>query len=253
MQKIVPPTHCPSCDSELELVNDQLFCRDSGCPAQTAKKVEHYAKTVKIKGLGPKTIEKIEFEDISEIYKLDREFYVDLLGKALGNKLMDEIEKSKEQPLSTFISAFSIPLIGKTAGDKLAQVTDNIDAISYEMCKTAGLGDKAATNLCDWLATEWEEVYKFLPVKIIKSKLPAPSLGISVVLTGKIPGYTRPKLTEELKTLGFEVKSSVSSKTDYVLAGSNRTQSSTEKKAEGLGIPIVNSLEELVEASNSEK
>ena len=52
MTEIVPPTSCPTCASVLELVNDQLFCRNKLCPAQSAKRVEHFAKTLKIKGLG---------------------------------------------------------------------------------------------------------------------------------------------------------------------------------------------------------
>jgi DNA ligase (NAD+) len=58
LRQIVPPTNCPACNSDLELVNDQLFCRNSLCPAQSAKKLEHFARTIKIKGLGPSTIEK---------------------------------------------------------------------------------------------------------------------------------------------------------------------------------------------------
>ena len=48
--EILPPTQCPSCDSVLEWVNDQLFCRNGSCPAQNSKAVEHFAKTIKIKG-----------------------------------------------------------------------------------------------------------------------------------------------------------------------------------------------------------
>ena len=54
--EILPPTQCPSCDSVLEWVNDQLFCRNRACPAQNSKAVEHFAKTIKIKGLGPAAI-----------------------------------------------------------------------------------------------------------------------------------------------------------------------------------------------------
>ena len=58
-QEILAPTHCPSCDSELDWVNDSLYCRNRLCPAQNSKAVEHFAKTMKIKGLGPASIEKL--------------------------------------------------------------------------------------------------------------------------------------------------------------------------------------------------
>ena len=58
MKKIEIPVNCPVCDSKLELVQDQLFCRNSSCDAQVQGKLEHFAKTMKIKGLGPRTIDK---------------------------------------------------------------------------------------------------------------------------------------------------------------------------------------------------
>lgn len=252
--KIEPPTNCPTCDSPLELVKDQLFCRNTSCSAQINKRIEHYAKVMKIKGLGPKTVEKLSLESINDLYELTIKDLSNHLGDRMASKLYKEIEGSKTTDLATFISAFSIPLIGTTAGSKLAKVTSSIEDISFKTCKSAGLGDIASANMLNWIAEEWENEYKLLPVKIIKTTIQkaSPSLGLTVVLTGKLEGYTRSKLKTELEALGFDIKSTVSSKTNVVLAGANKNPTSTETKAEKLGIPITYSIAELIELKDSE-
>ena len=70
MKQIIPPTDCPACGSTLELVNEQLFCRNTKCPAQWDKKLEGFASTLKIKGLGPATISKLGVESLPELYEL---------------------------------------------------------------------------------------------------------------------------------------------------------------------------------------
>ena len=91
-QEINFPTNCPSCDSELEWVNDSLYCRNHLCPAQNAKAVEHFAKTMKIKGLGPASIRKLGWTCPSEIYLTSRESILASLGsEKVTSKLMLEI------------------------------------------------------------------------------------------------------------------------------------------------------------------
>ena len=85
------PTDCPSCGSKLEQVNSQLFCRNISCEAQSSKKVEAFAKKMKIKGLGPSTISKLELTHISEIYELDKDYLVSILGDKTGTKIQKKI------------------------------------------------------------------------------------------------------------------------------------------------------------------
>jgi len=73
LREIVPPTNCPACSSILVWINDQLFCKQSDCSAQSTKKIEHFAKTLKIKGLGPATIEKLGLSDYHDIFSLTQE------------------------------------------------------------------------------------------------------------------------------------------------------------------------------------
>ena len=64
MQQIYPPANCPACGSILEWEKDQLFCKSNTCGGKTHKMVEHFAKTLRIKGLGPRTIEKLEILEL---------------------------------------------------------------------------------------------------------------------------------------------------------------------------------------------
>lgn len=239
------PTTCPCCGSSLTRVNDQLFCTSDDCIAQVAKRIEHFAKTIKIKGLGEKTIEKLGFSSILDIYSCSKQYLVDTIGAALGNKLADEIEKSLNQPLSKVIASLSIPLVGETAGGKLERVVNHPGDITFEVCKKAGLGDKASTNLVEWLGkNSW--LYE-LPIKYIvqasepPSKLPSKG---KVVITGKLKDFkNRAEAAKALETLGFEVTETLNKQTAYLVNEEGKSSSKTEK-AKQLNIPIV-SIEDL--------
>ena len=88
MTEIQAPTHCPSCNSSLEWSNHLLYCRNSDCDSQSAKKLKHFAKTLKIKGLGPASINKLGLTSLEEIYALDLDTLCEKLSSdKLGQKL----------------------------------------------------------------------------------------------------------------------------------------------------------------------
>lgn len=96
MQTIQAPTNCPSCGSLLEWSNDLLYCRSNSCVSQKQKKIEHFAKTLKIKGLGPSAINKLGLTDIDEIYSLTEEDISEgLSSEKLAKKLYAEIKNSE--------------------------------------------------------------------------------------------------------------------------------------------------------------
>src|SRR5574340_1092551 len=103
--KILIPNNCPECGAELVRINDQLFCQNKACPAQINKKVEHFAKTLGIKGLGEKTIQKLFLESIPELYQLDLDELKEIVGEKTAVKLLDEIEKSKSSSFATVLAA----------------------------------------------------------------------------------------------------------------------------------------------------
>ena len=159
MTKIEAPTNCPSCSSVLEEVNYLLYCRNPQCGEKVLKLIEHFAKTLKIKGLGPATVAKLDIVSLEELYSLTCDEIADQIGsEVLAVKLVDELNRSKTAPLNVLLPAFSIPLIGKSASEKLSKVCIDIEEIDYELCRQAGLGDKAATNLCKWIDEDFYQV-----------------------------------------------------------------------------------------------
>ena len=248
MTKITIPTQCPSCTSKLERLNDLLFCRNSDCGARINKRLEHFAKTLGIKGLGAKTIEKLDLADLTEIFYLDREEAVAVLGSTkIVDKLLDEINRAKSASLATVISSFSIPLIGGTAGNKIAGVVRNIDEITLDLCKKAGLGDKAAANLMDWIEIEYAEMKEFLPFTFdAPSTTPSNTNGETICITGKLSSYkTKSEATTILIGLGFKVVESVSKTLNYLVDEDNK-HSSKRQKADEYGIQIITSLKDFI-------
>lgn len=245
---IQAPKNCPSCQSTLVLIKDTLYCKNSQCPAQSAKQIEHFAKTLRIKGLGPNTIEKLGLENITQIYDLDLGVVTAMLGSVkLAVKLLTEIERSKKEPLNTVLPAFGIPLIGRSATDKLSQVCGSIFDIDYEECKAAGLGPKATENLLDWLATDFHDLYD-LPFSFEFEKSVSSSKesrGI-VCISGKLKSFkTKAEATKILEELGYTVKDSLT-KDVTILINESGVESAKTVKAEASGVRIVNNINELI-------
>ena len=245
--KINIPTHCPCCEYPLELVNDQLFCRNTSCSAQLSKKLEHFCKTLGIKGMGPKTLEKLDLQDLTEIFYLDIDDLTIKLGsKRIAEKLIEEIESCKVASLSTVLASFSIPLIGSTAGKKISEVVSTLDQIDVEVCKTAGLGDKATQNLMSWISTEYQELKEFLPFTFSSGRITSNTSGKTICITGKLVSYkTKAEAAEALASAGYQVVESVTKTLDYLVDEQDGT-SSKRKKAESYGITIVKNLNQFL-------
>lgn len=242
--RIEIPTCCPACDYKLELVNQQLFCRNTACDAQIQKKAEQFVKVIGIKGLGPKTIEALDLTDLTELYYLDQSEIASLIGSAkTAEKLFAEIENSKKASLAQVLAAMSIPLVGMTASTKISSVVSHIDEINAETCKLAGLGEKVTNNLLTWLDTEFKETRDFWPFSFESKKSnESASTGKTVCITGKlVTCSTKAEATEQLTAHGYRVVDTISSKTDYLLDEGNKG-SSKRQKAEELGITIITNL-----------
>lgn len=243
------PKNCPCCDYPLEWVNDQLFCRNSACSAQLNKKLEHFTKTLGIKGFGPKTVEKLNIADITEVFYLDEEQVADALGsERLAEKLILEIHRAKSSDLATVLASFSIPLMGTTASNKLCQVVADIDEITQETCKQAGLGDKVTKNLLDFLEHEFPEMRPFLPFSFKSgTKSSADTTGQpTVCITGKLKSFkTKAEASAALTAAGYKVVESVTKTTNYLVDEDNKG-SSKRNKADELGINIVPNLKDFL-------
>ena len=247
MKFIEEPTICPCCSFKLEKVQDQLFCRNTACEAQVHKKIEHFVKTLGIKGLGPKTIEKLNIQEITEIFYLDRASMNAAVGEKVSDKILEEIERVKTSSFATVLASFSIPLVGQTAASKLSTVVSAFEDITLENCKKAGLGDKVTQNLLEWYSTEYQEIKEFLPFNFTVQTQTNTSNNKKVCITGKLKNFKTKKDADDfLSSLGFLAVDSVT-KDVAVLINENNSVSSKVDKAKKYGIPIINDINNLKE------
>ncbi len=247
MQTIQAPTSCPSCDSVLDVVNNLLFCRNTSCTSQTHKRLEHFAKTLKIKGLGPKAIEKLGVTTSQELYLLTLDDLVLLLeSEKIGAKVFDEIQKSKGVPLNVVLPALSIPLIGNTAAKKLASVCDYLADIDEESCQSAGLGPKATENLLQYIQENVDALLAHPFSFKFEKPIAVANKGV-VCISGKLKSYkTKAEATEILQQQGYTVKGSLTQDVT-ILINESGIQSSKTKSAQSKGILIITNLQEFLE------
>lgn len=238
-----PPTNCPSCNSDLVWKKDQLYCVSPTCPAQQSKQVEHFVKTMKIKGLGPATIKKLDLTSISEIYINDLS---KIPSEKIREKIEAEIEKSKSASLNEVLPALGIPLVGKSATDKLSVVCNSIFDINEETCRQAGLGDKTTDNLLSWLATNLDWCLE-LPFDFLFKKVKEPKeVKGTICITGRLSSYkTKAEATKDLEQAGWKVVSSVTKQVTHLVNESGKSTAKTEK-AEASGITIVNNIKDIL-------
>ncbi|WDR22207.1 DNA ligase [Salmonella phage vB_SenS_UTK0009] len=257
--KIEIPTQCPSCGSKLDLVNGQLFCRNkSNCPAQSSKLIENFCTKMKLKGFGPKTIEKLELTKISELFYLTEEDLVRAVGSKVAAKLISELNTKVRGDIDfgSVLGSLGIPLIGEVAAKKLSQ-----NCTSFHDVKADG---KAGENYKTWLNSPQGKDVIELPWKfstgirgakadiIITDDLVAQPNGITVCITGSLQDFAnRTDATNYLESLGYTVKKSVTKDVKYLICeDESKRSSSSYKKAETNGIEIL-SIKELLEKNNN--
>ncbi|QXV85278.1 NAD-dependent DNA ligase B subunit [Escherichia phage TrudiRoth] len=257
--KIEIPTQCPSCGSKLDLVNGQLFCRNkSNCPAQSSKLIENFCTKMKLKGFGPKTIEKLELTKISELFYLTEEDLVGAVGSKVATKLISELNTKVRGDIDfgSVLGSLGIPLIGEVAAKKLSQ-----NCTSFYDVKADG---KAGENYKTWLNSPQGKDVIELPWKfstgirgtkadiIITDDLVAQPNEITVCITGSLQDFAnRTDATNYLESLGYTVKKSVTKDVKYLICeDESKRSSSSYKKAETNGIEIL-SIKELLEKNNN--
>lgn len=247
MQMIQAPTNCPSCGSLLDVVNNLLFCRNTSCGSQTLKKIEHFAKTLKIKGLGPRAIQKLRVTTSQELYSLTLEEFVQLLeSEKIGVKVFEEVQKSRGVPMNVILPALSIPLIGNTASKKLAAVCDYLADIDEESCKSAGLGPKATENLLQYIQENVDELLAHPFSFKFEKPIAVANKGV-VCISGKLKSYkTKSEASEILQQQGYTVKGSLT-RDVTILVNESGIESAKTKQARDKGIKIINNLLDFLE------
>ena len=251
MKRIEIPTNCPSCGSVLELVNEQLFCRNDYCEAKNDKKLENFVSKLKIKGLGPATMKRLKVEDIVELYELERhEIIMRLDSEKIGSKVYEELEKSKSVDLQTLIPAFSIPLIGRSVSEKICRTVSNIRDINELTCSEAGIGPKATENLLAWLGKEFypNHYLDLLPFDFTSSysAVEVKEVKGTVCISGKLKTYaSKAHAQQVLENYGFIVKSSLTKDCTHLINESG-IESAKTKTARDRGVEIITNMKLLI-------
>ena len=248
MQKIIPPTNCPICSTILEWEKDQLFCYNPHCSGKTTKRIEHFAKTLRIKGLGPRTVEKLKISNFYDLYELPLEMMIDALqSEKLAVKLHREINASKGVDLVDLLPAFSIKLIGTTASQKICEKVNSLLELNEKICSEAGLGPKATENLLDWFYEEFTDGYDRLPFSwktTVQKRTETETKGI-VCITGKLKSYkTKAAATKVLEKMGYLVKNSLT-KDVTILVNEGGVDSAKTQAARERGVQIITNLKQL--------
>lgn len=259
------PTKCPVCGERLEKLKDEvaLRCTNSECPALTFRSLVHFASrdAMDISGLGESIIEQLLdanlITDIADIYYLKYEDVVALerFAPKSAKNLIDSINNTKTNSLDKLLFGLGMRHIGKKAAKILAQNFDDIYDISNasfeKLNKLDDFGEIMAKSVVDFFK-------KDATLKLI-SKLDKAGVNLKgnkkeylskvlenkvFVVTGSFDGYSRNDITKLIEDNFGKVSSSVSKKTDYLVAGENA--GSKLAKAEFLNIPVI-SLDELNE------
>ena len=259
-EKLAVPKYCPSCESELLHFEDEvaLRCINPLCPAQIREGLIHFASrdAMNITGLGPAVVEKLFSQglvgDVAGIYRLQVEELLQLenFKEKSANKLYNAIQASKENSAERLLFGLGIRHVGSKASRILLEHFHDIPSLAKADLDTIasidGLGLVIATSLHSYfeqegtqtLLAELQEAGVNLAYLGEKVAADAVLSGKTVVLTGKLETLTRTQAREKLLRLGANVASSVSKKTDLVIAGA--AAGSKLAKAQELGIEIQN-------------
>ena len=258
LQKVKPPTACPSCNSKLiKLENEAILRCNAGtnCPAQKTESIRHYVSrnALNIDGLGERIIELLVqnnlVSSLPDLYLLKKKDLLELEGFAekSASKLLNSIENSKETTLSRFIYALGIREVGEATALSLSLNFLNIErfllASKEELIEINDIGPIAADHISNYLSKKdnQNQIKKLLKLGIELQEVQIQSDNLLsakvVVITGSFAGIARSQLKEELIRAGARVSSSVSKRTDYLVAGEK--PGSKLKKALDLEVEVL--------------
>jgi len=255
-----PPKICPECGAKIEKDKDDdvaYRCNNSQCPRQLERKLVHFASrgAMDIEGLGESVIGQLLesglVRNIADIYDLKKD---ELLGLELfadkkAENLLRAIENSKRQPLSRLIFALGIDNVGEKASYTIARKYGSIekitDAKSQELFEINDIGEVIAMSIENYFSqADTKALIKRFQdngLNLIEDAVVQADgrlMGKKFIFTGELIEISRRQASDMVRKLGGDVVSSVSSKTDFVVAGGK--PGSKYKKAVELGIEIIN-------------
>ena len=252
------PEICPSCGAKAVREDGEaaIRCNNPDCPAQLLRMLIHFCSrdAMDIEGLGDallnKLVEQNMIKTAADIYSLDfgKIAEMDKMGKKSAENLKKAIEKSKENDLSKLVFALGIRHVGAKAAKLLSYNFRDIDSImnssAEDISKIDGFGLVMAQSVVDFMSMpQSQKLIADLKAAGVNMKaedthIDNRFLGKTFVLTGTLTKYTRSEASRIIENYGGKASSSVSKKTDYVLAG--EAAGSKLAKATELGVKIIN-------------
>ena len=269
-RKYKPPQVCPVCEQPVEHFEGEVawYCVNAACPAQLQRNIEHFVSrgSMDINGLGEKIVEKLietgAIKDVADIYTLTRESILEAVTKKdrktekeppgkIADNLLAAIAESKNQALPRLITALGMRGVGEVSARDLASHFGNLDMLSRasvdDLQQIEGIGPNIAEAIVDWSKRPAnQKILKKLkavglwPVLSVGAKglLPEGKLsGLTFVVTGTLPTFSRDGVKEFIESNGGKVTDSVSKKTSCLVLGAE--PGSKFEKAKSLGVKII--------------
>lgn len=254
--------HCPECGTLLVRHEGEAvhFCPNhQGCPPQIKGRIEHFIQrnAMNIDSIGKETValfyEKELVRNVADLYHLsyDDIFALEGFKEQATQNILQGIEASKQIPFNRVLFALGIRYVGRTVAEKLAthfQDIDNLAAANYEqLIDVPEIGERIAQSVLDFFADPTNvALINELKETGLQFRLQVPEQtpenqllsGKAFVVSGVFEQFSREEIKNEIKMHGGKVLSSVSSKLDFLLAGSNMGPAK-RKKAESLGVKII--------------
>ncbi len=255
-------THCPECQTELQRKEGEAnhYCPNFyGCPPQIIGRIQHYIsrKAMDIEGLGGETVALLFHNGLVKNYadlydlKIEQILPLERMAQKSAENLINGIEKSKQVPFERVLYALGIRYVGETVAKKLAKHYKNLDAIAkanvMELILVDEIGDKIAQSVVEFFENK-ENILLMERLKTVGVQLAvdeSKSTVVSSILEGKIivvsgvfEKFSRDELKKAIEDNGGKVGSSISTKTDFVLAGDNMGPAKLEKATQ-LGVKII--------------
>lgn len=258
-RKIERPSRCPVCGEPAVQVPGEvaIYCENAACPAQLIRRVEYFVgrSAMDIDSFGAKTgallIAEGLLHDVADIYYLNRDKLLALEGfqeKKVDN-LLAGIAASKERPPQRLLTALGIRFVGNVMAGLLIDALGSIDAVAQADAETLeqieGVGPQTAVSVVNWFANPRNQdlLEKFrragLQFEAEANEADVPTIldGLTFVITGTLPTWTRSEAKAFIEAHGGKVTGSVSGNTDYLVAGEKA--GSKLDKAESLNVPVI--------------
>ncbi len=255
-------THCPECQTELVRNEGEAnhYCPNFyGCPPQIIGRIQHYIsrKAMDIEGLGGETVALLFnnglVHNYADLYELTVEQILPLerMAQKSAENLIQGVSRSREIPFESVLFALGIRFVGETVAKKLAKHYKNIDALSraslMDLILVDEIGDRIARSVIEFFENQENTLIidrlktygvQFEIIEKVNPNATEKFIGKTFVVSGVFSEFSRDDLKKAIEDNGGKVGSSISAKTDFVVAGDNMGPAKLEK-ANKLNVKII--------------